>query len=181
MQFEVVRFVSASATDFVDFWSQQYQYDFQELYDNNVGRALTEERIWQMYRWKNGTAISAKKKKSIRSAYLSQLKTLPNLVTLEEGKAYIASLKGGAIWGVFWLHCIKPKLFPIFDQHTYRSMAKINGLEPPEIPTAKTKKLDAYFEQYIPFTKRFSGISSRDLDKALFAYGRFLKRGLSGK
>ena len=147
------------------------------LYDENIGQPLSEERIWQLYRWKNGTSrIAEKKKQSIRLTYISALPDLPSLCSRDDGRSYADSLNCGGIWDIFWLHCLAPNLFPIFDQHTYRAMARIKGIIPSEIETARRRKLAAYFDVYLPFVDSFGNdIPPRDLDKALFAYGRFLK------
>ena len=183
LKLEVVKYVSANEKDFVGFWSRQYSYDLEHRYDESIKKTpLDESAVWALFEWKNGTEeIAQKKKQSIASVYLPQLKKMPVLKSLQDDKNYLATLQGGAIWDIFWLHCINPELFPIFDQHAYRSMAKITAMGPPEIPSTRPQKIRSYFEEYIPFTKRFVSVSLRDLDKALFAYGRFLKRGLSGR
>lgn len=182
MKLEIAQFVTASQDDFVSFWSMQYRYELEHLYDNNIGKPLTEARVWDLYKWKNGTwKIANNKQQSIRTVYLPELTNIPKLANIQDGKEYLAKLTGGAIWDIFWLHCVNPDLFPIFDQHTYRSMSKIEALSQTKISAYRPKKIYAYFEQYIPFTKKFMSVSSRELDKALFAYGRFLKKGLSGK
>jgi hypothetical protein len=183
MKLEVVQFVSTNNPgDLISFWSQQYQYVLEYLYNDNIGHPLTEKRVWDLYKWKNGTTkISTKKQQSIRTVYLPELGKLPKLSTLKDGQTYINSLSGGAIRDIFWLHCVNPHLFPIFDQHTYRSMARIEGIMPGEIPTYRPKTFSAYFDKYMPFTSKFKSVSARELDRTLFSYGRFLKKGLSGK
>ena len=176
MKLEIVNLVPATPSEFIRFWSSLYKDKLEHFYEKNIGKPLTEERVWDLYSWKNGTKnISANKRESIRSSYISELANLPSLESLDDGLCYIRKLKGGSIWGIFWLHCVNPELFPIFDQHTYRSMAKIDRLRPDEIPSSRPQVLEAYFNTYLPFTQRFSGVSQRDLDKALFCYGRFLK------
>lgn len=182
MKLEIPQFVAATPADFVSFWSQQYQDDLEHLYDDNIGQPLTADRIWELYKWKNQTEkIAAQKQQSIRTVYLPELTNIPALNALQDGREYLKKLSGGAIWDIFWLHCVNPGLFPIFDQHTYRSMAKLDSLPQAEIPDYRPKKIEAYFDLYIPFTQKFTTVAARELDKALFAYGRFLKKGLSGK
>ncbi len=182
MKLEIAKLSKVPQAQFVSFWCAQYYYDLEHLYDDNIDQPLTEDSVWDLYKWKNGTVkIAAKKQKSIRSVYLPELARIPSLTTLHDGQDYLTKIAGGAIWNIFWIHCINPRLFPIFDQHTYRSMAEIDSLKQAEITSAHKKKIDVYFKQYIPFTKKFIGICARDLDKALFAYGRFLKKGFSGK
>jgi len=182
MNLEIVEFVGTSQSEFVSFWSGQYRYGQSHLYDDNIGCPLTEARVWDLFKWKNGTVnIAASKQRSIRKAYLSELPRLPVLDTLQAGRSYAERLEGGPIWNIFWLHCINPDRFPIFDQHTYRAMARIERLSPAEISASRAGKLSTYFDQYVPFTKKFTDEDPRALDKALFAYGRFLKKGLGGK
>jgi hypothetical protein len=203
MNLEILKFHPVTRMDFVLFWSSYYKYKLEPLYDVNIGKHLTEDRVWSLYKWKNGTTeIAAGKKQSILNVYLKELKSpriLSGLPRIEDGKKYVQDLKGGAIWDIFWLHCINPKVFPIFDQHTYRSMAKIEGLTPSEISKDKPNILKSYFSVYVPFTQKFSGFSEeralhgllnqdaldfiklqpgRALDRALFTYGRFLKKCL---
>ena len=170
--------VLSSPGGFVAAWSAEYRYPNERLYDENVGKNLTHERVLNLFAWKNGTGetIAPKKRRSIEKNYLPELNSLPILSRIEDGKTYLESLQGGAIWGIFWLHLINPKLFPIFDQNTYRSMAAIIGLRA-EIPKYSRRKVfDAYFTQYIPFLQRFNGLDERTVDKALFAYGQALRR-----
>lgn len=183
LNLEIVKYASASETEFIGFWSKLNFYELEHLYDENIQKiSLDEKAVWALFKWKNGTEKIAKmKRQSIKVAYLSQLKKIPSLKSVEAGKIYLTTLKGGPIWNIFWLHCINPKLFPIFDQHTYRSMAKIRGMKAKEISHKRPEIIRSYFEEYIPFTKHFKKVSKRDLDKALFAYGRLLKRGLGGK
>lgn len=184
LKLEIVKYVLAKTkSEFVVFWSKQYFYEREYLYDENIGKtSLDKGSVWKLFRWKNGTEeIAQMKKQSIKDTYLPQLKKLPSLKSLKDGDNYLVTLHGGPIWDIFWLHCINPELFPIFDQHTYRSMAKISGLPLTEIPKARPQIIRSYFDKYIPFTKQFTKVTRRDLDKALFAYGRFLKRGLGGK
>lgn len=181
MNYRVFSMQSASSKEFVSFWSALYVYPDADLYDSNIGKPLNEERVWQLYRWKNGTSqIAEKKKQSIRSIYIAALADLPDINNREDGKRYVAGLSGGGIWDIFWLHCLAPRLFPIFDQHTYRAMAHIKGLALAEIETARPRKIAAYFDRFLSFVDTFEvDINRRDLDKALFAYGRFLKSDFS--
>src|ERR1700722_1302739 len=164
--------------EFVVFWSPRYRYPNQHLYDDNVGKVLTVERVWTLFAWKNGRGeeIASKKRRSIERNYLADLDRLPSLSQIEDGERYLRSLQGGAIWGIFWLHLINHEMFPIFDQNTYRSMAEIIGLKRKEIPQYNPRKIDAYFRQYLPFLIAFNGLDQRTVDKALFAYGQALKR-----
>jgi len=183
LKFEIPKLTKTNRSDFIDFWKKEYSYFNEDLYNDNIGQKLNKERILSLYKWKNGhSKISQRKLQSIERVYLERLEDSTKVTNMKEGEEYLNKLDGGAIWDIFWLHCLNPKLFPIFDQHTYRSMKKIIDGKPSEIPNNRLKKIDIYFKNYIPFFKSLSSSSStRDVDKALFAYGRFLKRGFSGK
>jgi hypothetical protein len=167
--------VDTDVPGFVDFWSKKYSDPLEKNYEDNIKQSLTEERIMKLFKWKNGTEnISAKKEKSIYKNYI-KIPNLPAPKSLDEGRAFLKSLKGGPIWNIFWLHCCNSDLFPIFDQHTYRAMAKITGRGSSEIPGTALEIYRVYLGQYIDFTKQFGKVTPRILDRALFAYGRFLK------
>jgi len=177
VEFFIVEQRSVSPEKFITFWSRRYSYPNEYLYDENIGKELTEERVWKLFAWKNetGEAMAPKKRDLIEANYISKLAGLPTLSSIPDGRGYLKSLPGGAIWGIFWLHIINPKVFPIFDQNTYRSMAAITGLARPEIPTSNTSKIETYFEKYVPFQASLDHPDRRSVDKALFAYGQFLK------
>jgi hypothetical protein len=177
MQFKIPKLVSTDKKDFIEFWARRYSYSMDGLYEENINQPLNENRVIELYRWKNGTDLSEKKSDLVKRVYIPELNHLPKIETVEQGKEYLLRLNRGQIWDFFWLHCLNPKLFPIFDQHTYRAMAEMDGLAVPEIPYSKAKKIDAYFSHYIPFISKIGG-DMRRTDKALFAYGKELKTGL---
>ena len=49
--------------EFVDFWSKQYTYSNEYMYDDNIGKELTQERILKLFHSKNGTPLSKLKLK----------------------------------------------------------------------------------------------------------------------
>ena len=177
MTFKIPQLSATSKEKFIEFWAKRYSYSLEGLYEENIGLPLTKDRVMNLYRWKNGTNLSDDKLDLVERVYIIELNHLPNIESIEQGREYIQKLNGGQIWDLFWLHCLNPKLFPIFDQHTYRAMADIEGLSVSEIPYSRDKKIDVYFSQYIPFVGKI-GVELRLLDKALFAYGKILKTGL---
>ena len=82
---------------------------------------------------------------------------------------------GGAIWRIFWLHCNGPDLYPMFDQHVYRAMKKLVTGRSAEIPDANRGKAIAYVDEYLPFHASFLHKNKKELDEALWAYGKYLK------
>jgi hypothetical protein len=158
---------------FVKFWSRWYIYPNEKMYDNNIRHELTKERILELYCWKNGKTLSDKKKRSVLQNFVQRKKELEQIQS--DPKEFLKSFaKGGAIWRIFWLHCWKPDQFPIYDQHVHRAMAFIETGAPEEIPQYDPKKIDAYIDRYLPFHKQFAQIDRRDVDKALWAFGKFI-------
>jgi hypothetical protein len=45
-----------------------------------------------------------------------------------------------------------------------------------EIPSTNQRKVNAYRLEYLPFHARFKSVDSRSVDKALWAFGRYLKK-----
>jgi len=179
MNLQIFRSREVDNAEFVDFWSKRYEYPHSKLYDNNIARTLTEESVLELYTWKNGNELSKRKRKSVLQYYVTRIGDTDKLDTPEQGWKYVNSLGGGAIWNVFWLHCRNRAAFPIFDQHTYRAMAGILDLKPKEIPSGRPDKIRSYFDQYLPLLKRFDVKDVRTVDKALFAYGQFLRSPFS--
>jgi hypothetical protein len=143
-----------SASEFIDFWSRKYYYKNEYLYDDNIGKELTVERIWKLFLWKNGRPLSKKKEISVKNNFIDENILIP------DSSGFITTYlnrPGGAIWRIFWLHCHRPDAYPIYDQHVHRAMARINGWQDPEIPYYNKKKVD----------------------EALWVYGKFLKTGFS--
>ena len=180
MQFKIPQLIPTDKDKFIEFWARRYSYrsdEYTELYNENIGQALNDERVRKLFRWKNGTNISKGKSKSVE-IYVAELNKSPKIDSLEKGKEYIANLNGGAVWDIFWIHCLNNKLFPIFDQHASRAMSDMNELNLDDLKSySRSEQINIYFNHYIPFISKIGG-DMRLLDKALFAYGKELKTGL---
>lgn len=163
-------------SDFINFWSKQYSYENEHLYDDNIGKELTEERIWALFRWKNGTPLSEKKAATVRHNFINEKTEIPPKRDSFFLSTYL-SKPGGAIWRIFWLHCNYPQTYPIYDQHVHRAMAKLQEWREIEIPNYNKDKVEMYIKQYLPFWDEFSEFSPKKTDEALWAFGKFLKSG----
>ena len=159
---------------FISFWSKQYYYPKDHLYNNNIGKTLTEARIWELFLWKNGKPLSEKKKLSVRDNFIRESDNIPSNHDKFTLKSYF-NKSGGTIWRIFWLHCNQPNIFPIFDQHVYRAMATIEQWEDVELPLSNRDKVKKYINFYLPFWKEFTAFPSKKVDEALWSYGKFLK------
>jgi hypothetical protein len=161
--------------DFVRFWEQLYSGYDEDFYRENIGQPLTEERILKWFLWKNGTPLSAGKIQTIRR-YFTPEEDIGYDVNAGALMTFL-NQPGEAIWRIFWLHLQHPRHFPIYDQHVHRAMAFL--LERPdldlEIPVHNPTKIRNYLEFYRPFFDRFDDCGSRQVDRALWSFGRFLK------
>ncbi len=160
--------------EFVKFWSNQYFDKKEHLYKPNIGKSLTPDRLLKLFEWKNGSKIANHKLTSIFRNYIDASPTPP---ALDDTEALIrfASSEGGAIWRIFWLHCHSPETYPIFDQHVFRAMAKLLRGNLEEIPENNKTKAVIYAKEYLSFHQSFKHDNSKQLDEALWAYGKYLK------
>jgi hypothetical protein len=155
--------------DFIEHWSSKYFYESEEKYNNNIGNPLTEKSLLELFEWKNGSTISRLKLNSISENY-------PLSFSGDQEDRYLNhNQSGGAIWNIFYLHCIeRNNRWPIYDQHTHRAMMFISSGKIVEIGTSNKSKYASY-KDYIHFLKSLNQTDYRKLDKALFAFGQFLK------
>ena len=93
----------ADMKGFVRFWSRQYNWVVKPaLYDNNIGRELTEERIWELFRWKSGRPLSEDNEKTIRRNFVERRTELKRLPRNQKVEAFLDRFsEGGAIWRIF--------------------------------------------------------------------------------
>jgi len=168
-----------AATDpstFVDYWSSVYSYRLEHLYEENIGTELTVARLKELFKWKNGLELSGRKGESVRRNCLLRLDELKALPSRTSADGFLEKFaNGGAIWRIFFLHCWAPKRFPIFDQHVYRAMRFIQSEVVEEIPNNNRAKVGIYLDQYLAFFQPFGAVDLRLADRALWAFGKFIK------
>jgi hypothetical protein len=167
---------AASTRDFVNFWAQQYNSPREHLYTNNIGKPLTAKRVYDLFEWKNGSRLSAPKRRSVEQNYIRNIRKVNRLPQTTNADTFLLRFpSGGAIWRIFWLHCWQPSRFPIYDQHVHRAMAFIEQRQLEEIPGTDAAKVESYLKRYLPFHERFREVNSRSIDRALWFYGKFVK------
>jgi hypothetical protein len=158
---------------FVNHWAAEYRDKRPQLYRRNIGKKkLTQKRIWELFEWKNGGPIAKHKRVSIQRNYVDRRPAVPK--SDRDSLVRFICQPGGAIWRIFWLHCRAPNLYPIFDQHVYRAMRRLQGLSD-EIPQNTLEKARAYVDEYLPFHRRLKTRNKRKLDNALWVYGKYMK------
>ena len=154
---------------FVEHWESKYDAPSDDKYLECIGRPLTEDSLRILFEWKNGSVISKAKTASIAANY-------PLQFSGDHRDRYLNHKQpGGAIWNIFYLHCLDHRQWPIFDQHTYRAMRFIQSSKFAELEQSSQKIYAVYESEYIPFLAHFSYRDGRSLDRALFTYGQFLK------
>jgi hypothetical protein len=178
----VLGITQVTPKDFVRFWQKLYSGYDEKFYQEHIGQPLTEDLIEKWFEWKNGKSLSALKKKTIRR-YLRPEERISHDANADTLAAFL-NLKGGAIWRIFWLHLQHPLHFPIYDQHVHRAMAFMlkwpepNFAIPAHNPTKVRNYLEdfrPFFEVFRPFYDRFDDYDRRQVDRALWSFGRFLK------
>lgn len=165
----------ADQSEFLEYWSAAYDYPDDHLYTRNIGQPLTDASIRELYRWKNGTPLSAAKQSSVETNFVQRRTELLARRTDENPRDILSDLgEGRPIWRIFWLHCWQPDRFPIFDQHVYRAMTYIECGTAAELSGAANSKIGAYLDEYIGFYRKFPG-DRRIVDKALWTFGRAIR------
>jgi hypothetical protein len=177
LHYEIPKRVQAG--EFVRYWSNIYDYRNEQLYISNITAKLTPTRLRQLYFWKNGGPLSKRKKKSVEKHYISRIPDLRKVSKKLGAKEWLEEFgHGRAIWDIFFLH-IWNQTYPIFDQHVYRAMKYIRCRELHELPQKESDRIRIYLEEYLPFYKdRLRELDlpeDRELDKALWRFGKFLK------
>jgi hypothetical protein len=141
-----------SADAFIAHWSSKYDYASEPKYEKNIGHSLTPQSRLDLFEWKNGSVIAAKKLTSIERNYPLAFNGRVEERYLQPGRG------GGAIWNIFYTHCLYPDKWPIFDQHVCRAMWYMLKGEPREIPAKDSEKLRVYRESYVPFHSSFGPV-----------------------
>lgn len=173
-----------SCKEFVDYWKKKYRYPNETVYKCHIGEDLTREyeSLEKLFVWKFGRGglfpsqqINIDKK--IEWLKSDSVKNCTNKQIIEKAEnKYLNRKEGGAIWNIFFLHCLDREKWPIYDQHTYRAMKFIKTGEIPEDENNDYEKYENYRKKYIPFFKSMvEECKPREVDKALFAFGKFLK------
>jgi hypothetical protein len=169
----ILRSHHVTPKDFVQFWERLYSGYDENFYRDNIDKPLTEERINAWFEWKNATPLSANKSETIRR-YLSPQERIGHDADAGTLAAFL-NRPGGAIWRIFWLHLQHPRHFPIYDQHVHRAMGFMLGWANLTIPAHNPAMVRSYLASYCPFFKRFDDSDHRQVDRALWSFGRFLK------
>ena len=172
----------SSMTDFISYWRTLYNYLDDGKYKHNIDLVeFKPTNLIELYHWKNGMTVkgSGGKEKSLqekilnRIVLINQYKKLSR-IDLDKFKKDFGDVS--AVWRIFLLHTIKPKVYPIYDQHIHRTYNFIHNIEWQSITNtiSDKKKLDFYFNTYLPYIQNLDINDFKALDEAFFAFGQFL-------
>jgi hypothetical protein len=142
---------AATARQFVKQWSKWYVYTADELYTANIDRKLTHESIHALFLWKNGGKLSIAKR--VRRAALCQ----PVWTTKSTSGIDIGRRVPAEVWWRPNMEDFSPALLETTPlSHLRSARASCDGIH--------------------PVWKEFSSLSEREVDKALWSFGKFLKQ-----
>jgi hypothetical protein len=81
----------------------------------------------------------------------------------------------GPIFSIFVLHCMYPRVYPLYDQHVFRAFKYLisNGREIPQKANPRWDEYKAYRDFFVQMVKN-TKIEFWRVDKALWAYGKHL-------
>ncbi len=164
-----------SLKGFIEFWSKQYSYPKYEGYYQEciVKKNYTCEDIERLYIWKNGMKLSGPKANGLQNKIISKVEAINTFKKQRklDVESFLEEFENVSfVWKMFLLHCIKPKVYPIYDQHIHRAYNFLHG----DMDFMKRKQHSFYFDFYLPFIKKEDIKDLRKLDKAFFAFGQFL-------
>jgi uncharacterized protein YuzE len=179
----------APIEEFVEFWIPHYRqtkYPEHQYRENVQVEHLKEENLKKLFEWKLGREVETTAR-SFRQAIDNARRRIGVLndfkqhrLTAEEFLQFLSDeITTGRVYRPFFFHICRPFEFALYDQHTYRSWQFLTYSEIRELPDD--------FEAYKQYNRFFLGQAQRldapdqwearrRLDKALMAFGEFLKR-----
>ena len=198
---DISNFDVANAPQFVEFWSQFYNYhtkvlDSEEEIDYvkelRIGNDLTEESARRLLRWKDPHQLTHRilRGRNAGKDNPRVVRTLNNLkainqfrnseITEDEMKCTTAQVfRSGVVFRVFLMHIAKPHIYPIADENVFRACSVHTRLQvTPQTWQTYTTYCD-YFRQIagaMGVAQATENIHKlKRIDNALMEFGKFLK------
>ncbi len=168
---------AVSPAEFVAYWSGTYSYEEEHRYTDNINGPHTPQRLRELFKWKIGKRFEVSQMPAIERDFISRMDEAQRVCNGVSAEQFLAAFtNGGPIYRIYWAHCWQPHRFPIYDQHVHRAMTFLCDGRCEEIANfSDAKKIVLYVAQYLPFWKRFEGFDPRETDRALWAFGKFIK------
>lgn len=164
---------------FIDFWKEFYDdlgKPDSKYYDPYINKELTKESLAELWRWKAGQYF-----KNIRRQLKKIEEKLDEINNFKKSNPHFEELyefsrmlfRSGVVYTAFLIHICKPKEYPIFDQNAFRAFVFLNSGKLVNAP----KNIEDYhlYKNFVLKLENKYKLNLRDIDKALFAFGQFLK------
>ena len=171
---------------FVNFWDTMYNYTSKSdayqafVIERDSSFVFDDTNVRKLFEWKNNTGEKLATNKENRVKYV--IDALPIIKELnnewDNNEFNRAFGKISTVWQTFLMHIIQPNKFPIFDQHVYRAWTYLQKGQAEELKGT----IKHQFSLYTSYTNFFdaiyseSGCNPRQLDRALWAFGKFIKQ-----
>lgn len=181
LKLPILNATNSNFETFIDYWSKLYIYPLEHLYNGNISKKTFEvDDIQDLMKWKNGMNLSSQKQKSVDEKIIPKIDIINDLKKSKDFKIEDVNKEFdnlSFVWKIFILHIIKPKSYPIYDQHINRAYNFITGKEYRSIShsISDKKKEIFYFGEYLPFIKELNYKPLKKLDEAFFTFGKFIK------
>jgi len=183
---------------FIQYWGSVYDnfnsninYREDEYYWNNIGIKdhklipLIKENIDCLFLWKYGrklfqSEINILENVKRRIDEVNKFRKIP-MPTMEEFKDFyqnvaLECIKTKApVISLFIVHIAHPFKFPIIDQHVIRAYKYMSSEDKSEVNPKEYIKIYKYYIKFFNELLAKSKLTSRKIDKALWAFGKFLK------
>jgi len=164
----------ADRVSFVGFWAGLYQYPEEEKYLNNIDGPHTHETLRELFEWEMGKRFLRTQFPNVKCNFIDRMKEARYLPEDISAADFLDQFPlGGPIYRIFWIHCWQPNRFPIYDQHVHRAMTYLEDGKPEELKSHNA--LRSYLRRYLPFHQQFKGLDQRQVDRALWTFGKHLK------
>lgn len=177
MKYPILKLAEVDLKNFSEHWSKVYTDPLADIYENRIkAKRFTADDIIQLFTWKNGGKLSKRKLASVK-AITNKLDIINKLKQKMDIELFEANFKKmTAIWKIFLCHIIAPTTYPIFDQHAFRAYHYLKHGTVNELEDNDKVKNIVYAEYTLYFHElQKEGINYKQIDEALWAFGKFLK------
>jgi hypothetical protein len=183
IKYKILATQTVKGQQFINYWYNIYDYkaDQQYKYSKNIRkREFNSQEIQELFEWKNGMPLSGIKRKTV-TFVKKNLRTVNALKRHYNDVLFHQKFgKISLVWRIFLQHIIKPKEFPLYDQHIHRAYIYLTTGKVQKGKGTVSEKLSFYKYHYTRFYYTFCKevkLKNKDkLDDALWAFGKFLSR-----
>jgi hypothetical protein len=181
MNLPIIISKGASLKEFIEYWGRLYSYTNEKLYDDCITKSFFDRHdIELLFVWKNGMKLSQSKQKALEEKIIARLNQINDLkskpiMSISEYNSEFRDVS--FVWRIFLIHIMKPYDIPVYDQNVHRAFSYIHGTDYSNISETinESVKEAFYLSDYYPFVKNIKGLTLRQIDRGLFAFGQFIK------